>query len=54
MLCAQNVVMEIGNPLPARNGQVQIFIPSSRCIETLFQKKLGYLSMMSAGEEYPS
>ena len=24
-LCAENVVMEIGDPLPARNRQVQIF-----------------------------
>src|ERR1700726_279931 len=29
-------------------------MPSSRCIETVFQKNSGYLSTRSAGDEYPS
>jgi hypothetical protein len=33
---------------------LRYLMPSSRCIETLFQKKAGYLSMISAGDEYPS
>ena len=46
--------MQVSYPLPAGNRHIQIFQPSSMCVETLFQKKVGYLSIISAGEEYPS
>ena len=47
--------MQVCNPLPARlRARFNSLRPSSMCIETLFQKKAGYLLIRSAGDEYPS
>jgi hypothetical protein len=46
--------VQIGYPLTAGNRHVKIFDAIIEVHETLFQKKAGYLSMISAGDEYPS
>ena len=38
MLGAENVIVQVGDPLAARRRQAQIFIPSSRCAERCSNK----------------
>jgi hypothetical protein len=51
VLGAEEVIVEIGDPPAARGVTLRNFTPSCRYIDTLFQKKFGYFSMRSAGDE---
>lgn len=54
ILRAKNMVMEICYPLTPETVRFRSLIPSPICIEMQFQKNAGYLSVRSAGNEYPS